>query len=129
VDVDDLKAVNDTFGHSAGNATLRGVADVFRDTLRAADGGFRWGGDEFAVIAPHTSAEDAVRLAERIMDRVQRASLSWGGLSVSIGIASLVPDPQNVAASSELLVQQADAALYRAKQEGRSCYRTAGVSV
>jgi diguanylate cyclase (GGDEF)-like protein len=123
VDVDHLKTINDSLGHAAGNASLRRVADAFRRTLRAADMGFRWGGDEFAVLAPHTALDDAMRIATRIIEAVSQDDDS-PGLSVSIGIASLVPDPHDVSASAEAIVLDADAALYRAKQDGRGCFRS-----
>jgi diguanylate cyclase (GGDEF)-like protein len=125
VDVDHLKTLNDSRGHSAGNASLQAVADAFRRTLRSADMSFRWGGDEFAVLAPHTSENEAVQIAERIVEAVAHARTDGAALSVSIGVATLVPDPHDIATSTEHVVRQADAALYRAKQEGRGCFRTA----
>lgn len=121
VDVDRLKTINDSLGHAVGNAALRRVGDAFRRTLRAADLGFRWGGDEFAILAPHTALDDATRIAGRIIEAIAQDD-NTPALSVSIGVASLIPDPADPAASAERIVLEADAALYRAKQEGRGVF-------
>jgi len=73
IDVDGLKQVNDNHGHSAGDRVLRGVADAITESLRDTDVGARWGGDEFAIVAPNTTAEAALRSAERLIVRVAEA--------------------------------------------------------
>jgi diguanylate cyclase (GGDEF)-like protein len=70
IDVDGLKAVNDTEGHSAGDRVIRTVADAISAGLRETDFGARWGGDEFAIVAPNTTAEAALHSAERLVVRV-----------------------------------------------------------
>lgn len=76
VDLDGLKRVNDVGGHTTGDRILRGAAAAIRQTLRGSDYGARWGGDEFVILAPHTSPTAARRLAERVVLRVKIATRS-----------------------------------------------------
>lgn len=122
IDVDGLKQVNDNEGHSAGDRVLRRVADAITEALRDTDVGARWGGDEFAIIAPNTTAEAALRSAERLVVRVANA----GGhdrwrttTTVSVGIATFDPAHMNDC-DLERLLHAADDALYRAKGSGRN---------
>jgi len=118
-DLDHFKNVNDTFGHQTGDAVLRGMAGLLLESLRGSDLPARFGGEEFAVILPHTSREQALLLAERIRQRV--AGRDFGELdqkvrlTVSAGVAALEPG-----ASSQELVSLADQALYLAKNGGRN---------
>lgn len=120
IDVDHLKTINDQEGHRNGDAALRRVADAIRFGSRDSDVPARWGGDEFAILAPKTTPEAGLRAAERI-----RALLD-DGPTVSIGVATFLPD--SPASGADGLIESADAALYRAKQDGRNCVRTAGSS-
>ncbi len=114
IDLDGLKRINDGYGHEAGDAALRRVSDVLKSVCRASDIVGRWGGDEFLVLAPGDSEEDARRLAERIRAAVA-AVAGATPLSVSIGVATLgAREP-----SLEALVRHADDALYEAKRRGR----------
>jgi len=115
IDVDDLKALNDGGGHGAGDRALRRVAAALRGAARASDLTARHGGDEFAVIAPHTQAREAAELGERI-----RVELAARGRipTVSIGVADLACSDEPTV---EGLCRAADAALYRAKRAGRDC--------
>jgi len=118
IDVDGLKRVNDLAGHAAGDEVLRGTADAIRQTLRASDDGARWGGDEFVVVAPHTSREAARRLADRLVVRVASAARTGRlATTVSVGIATLERGSMQTGALA--LVEEADRALYDAKEEGR----------
>jgi len=112
IDVDHLKRINDAGGHRAGDQALARIGASIRESVRATDIPARYGGDEFAVLLPHTAAADAAVLAERIR---ARAHLLIGDipLSVSIGIA----DTDDGGASA--LVSRADAALYASKATGR----------
>ena len=91
MDLDGLKAINDRFGHQAGDEAIRQLADVIRAQLRETDLAARWGGDEFAVMAPNTSKDAALALAERIRGSIPGGSGEWH-LSGSFGVATV--DPQ-----------------------------------
>ena len=122
IDVDGLKEVNDREGHSAGDRVIRNVAEAITDGLRDTDFGARWGGDEFAIVAPNTTADAALRSAERLIVRVAKergGRNSWRTATVSIGIATFDP-AQAKDCDLEQLVRAADDALYRAKGSGRN---------
>jgi len=120
-DMDHLKPVNDAFGHGAGDRAIAAVAEVLRSQLRATDLGARYGGDEFVLLLPHTSAGDGRILAERLCQRLASAELPVGDRKVSLrtsfGLAELGP----VAGADDgaELVRHADEALYAAKRSGR----------
>ncbi len=115
IDLDDLKVVNDGEGHPAGDRLLVGMANSIRDALRYGDRGFRIGGDEFAVILPHTEAPDALIAANRLRHFCLRPAAGERAIPFSGGISS-VP---LLAADRGELFRQADAALYRCKRNGR----------
>lgn len=114
-DVDGLKAVNDAFGHAAGDGVLSGVADAVRRTIRSVDTGVRIGGDEFCVLAPNQTAPLADRLARRLAAAVERLEDPSGSpLAISIGIACC---PQH-GRSGDGLLALADGAMYDARASG-----------
>jgi diguanylate cyclase (GGDEF)-like protein len=119
LDLDSLKRINDHYGHQAGDAALRSVADAIRNGLREIDLGARLGGDEFAVLAPRTNRESALVLGERLCALVRTAggAASGRGATVSIGIASLAPS-RGERPTPDALMAAADEALYRAKRAG-----------
>jgi diguanylate cyclase (GGDEF)-like protein len=119
VDLDGLKSINDQFGHHAGDEAIHGLADVIRSQLRETDLAARWGGDEFAVLAPSTSKSAAVALAERIRALIPRQSAAWH-LSASLGVATIDPRREEDVVDSSTLMRAADAALYEAKRTGRN---------
>ena len=126
IDVDHFKRLNDSWGHLAGDAALRQVADVLRTQTRDSDVLARFGGEEFAILLPSCVVDDAVRRAEHIRSLVERATLaSPAPLTVSIGAATSPPSARTVVD----LVAAADAALYSAKDAGRNTVTVlAGVS-
>ncbi|TMC50523.1 MAG: GGDEF and EAL domain-containing protein [Chloroflexi bacterium] len=118
IDVDNLKVINDTYGHEAGDATLRSVADVLRDGLREGDVAARTGGDEFVALLPGAGQAEAVAVAERLCAVMQGVPTPNGLGSISIGCAWTEGDehPKSV-------WDAADLALYDAKRAGRNCVR------
>ncbi|HEX7874693.1 MAG TPA: diguanylate cyclase [Sphingobium sp.] len=121
-DVDHFKRFNDEFGHDAGDVVLRAVASEMRSRFRDGDVVCRFGGEEFTIIAPGTTAEALANRVEIVRHAITQISLRHGGralgtTSMSFGIATW-EDSMNVDGST--LIQVADAALYRAKREGRN---------
>lgn len=127
VDVDHFKRINDAYGHAVGDFILRSVALALRRGLRAEDYLGRWGGDEFCVLLPGTTREQAEMVAERVMTifetleiEVQETPIP---LSISLGAASV---DQSVG-GFDVLLGMADQALYRAKEKGRRGYEFAEI--
>jgi diguanylate cyclase (GGDEF)-like protein len=128
VDIDHFKGVNDTFGHLAGDRALKAIARTFRIFLRDYDLVGRFGGEEFALLLPHTGALDAYGIAERIREHIAVAPLDVTDLpdgqhlsvTVSVGVAALGA-PWDTSSGSQItdLLAAADRALYQAKRGGR----------
>jgi diguanylate cyclase (GGDEF)-like protein len=126
-DIDDFKQINDTFGHSVGDQVLQCLTQVVRAKLRSADVIGRYGGDEFVILCPHTSAQEALPMAERIHTGSASIRMETGKgpltVTISIGIAqtthSSVPGPGK-SDTLENLLRCADQALYAAKQTGKN---------
>ena len=120
-DIDRFKAINDTYGHPVGDVALRTVADCVRALLRSSDVLVRSGGEEFHVIAPHTSAIDGLKMAEKIRHAVEQAAIpGCDHVTVSLGVAQLGEQE-----SADSLVQRVEAAMARAKRAGRNCVELA----
>jgi diguanylate cyclase (GGDEF)-like protein len=123
LDVDRFKAINDTHGHAAGDATLVTLVAVCSRGLREGDVLGRLGGDEFAVLLPETPVSMAGQVAGRLRDALGKAGVEWEGarllLEVSVGVASLAE-----ADTIDELLARADEALYEAKRQGRNCVVT-----
>ena len=121
-DLDLLRDINNTYGHLAGDAVLKGIAETFRTQLRHYDVPARFGGEEFAILLPETPPEQAFEIAERIRRAVAAAAIEVETSSepiratVSIGVAAF---PRDGADANEL-IHQADLAVYRAKLQGRN---------
>jgi diguanylate cyclase (GGDEF)-like protein len=121
-DLDDFKAVNDRIGHLAGDSVLADAAERVRDVVRSADIACRVGGDEFAVILPESTLDDADQLYRRIQTAVSTRPLARvGKLHLSAGVAELRPGDDGTA-----LFKRADEALYRAKNGGKDQIVAAG---
>jgi diguanylate cyclase (GGDEF)-like protein len=116
IDIDDLKRLNDTFGHEMGDLALRGFANVVRNTIRASDVGVRTGGDEFLVLLPRGDLDDATVLAGRVRDALaaQGRSEPHTALTVSFGVAAWRPGR-----TAEQVLEAADGMLYAAKRAGK----------
>ena len=120
VDSDNLKAVNDSHGHEAGNRLLKQLAERIQAELRYTDVPARYGGDEFVVMLPETPANGAADVAERIREAMAAKPLVYDGSAVrstvSIGVASFPEDGNTM----DAIIARADRALYKAKSEGRN---------
>jgi diguanylate cyclase (GGDEF)-like protein len=119
VDIDHFKRVNDTYGHEAGDEVLKAVAEALRSTARVADIVARFGGEEFVLVLPDTSAEMAARIAERLRLAIEALSTDVDGqvirVTASFGVA------QRAAQESQLeVLERADAALFSSKKAGRN---------
>jgi diguanylate cyclase (GGDEF)-like protein len=114
IDMDGLKVINDAFGHSAGDAALKMIADVIRTETRQIDIPARFGGDEFVVLLPEVELKIAVKIAERICSKIRPTKENKDMFSVSGGVAELSDDH----ASAEDFLRAVDEALYRAKRAG-----------
>jgi diguanylate cyclase (GGDEF)-like protein len=124
IDVDGLKGINDRGGHLAGDAALVRVATALREAARGTDLAARWGGDEFALLAPDTTFVAALTLGERIRGLVSESSGdARAAMTVSVGLATTLGEEDSTA---EQLRGRADAALYAAKRQGRD--RVVGAS-
>jgi diguanylate cyclase (GGDEF)-like protein len=115
MDVDNFKRYNDAHGHQAGDAVLRGVGDVLRETTREIDCAARYGGEEFFVLLPETDVKEASEVAERIRTQLKERIFLGGRVTLSVGIAAFPANGE----TPEDLIASADAALYQAKREGR----------
>ncbi|MEO1368147.1 MAG: sensor domain-containing diguanylate cyclase, partial [Acidobacteriota bacterium] len=128
-DLDFFKAVNDRFGHLAGDAVLKKVAEELSAGLRVTDAVGRYGGEEFLLVFPETNLEGGAQVAEKLRRRIEKLSLPLedGGTvdpRVSIGLAELPRAGRRRAELSRFLIDAADRALYRAKEGGRNRVET-----
>jgi diguanylate cyclase (GGDEF)-like protein len=121
-DIDRFKAINDTYGHLAGDQALKMVAEHLKSSLRETDFIARYGGEEFAVILYNIPPEDAIAVTDRVRHTLSETPVSFDGqtfhITMSFGIATRHPDDS---VGCEELLNQADKALYRAKSAGRNC--------
>ncbi len=115
LDLDHFKAINDEHGHAAGDVALREIADALRNSLRTFELLYRVGGDEFLLLLPGASARDAAQIAESLRRAVLQAKPLGVPVTCCCGVATAF-----VAADSKALTTNADAALYRAKRNGRN---------
>jgi len=120
-DIDHFKAVNDTFGHQAGDHALKAVAVILKKQVRDSDYLARYGGEEFAIILPEANIESAFLVAERLRETIRSQNITYQdktiSLTMSFGVACM---PSNQSLSSDSLIKMADDALYRAKNQGRN---------
>ena len=122
VDIDNLKSINDAYGHRAGDKAIRKVSKRIKECIRQIDTAARYGGDEFAVILLNTSLDDAIIVAQRMVDAVASSQATWQKeqipLSISVGLGQYDPDT-----TPEDITSRSDQALYTAKQAGKNTVR------
>ena len=116
IDVDDFKSYNDNFSHPEGDRALQIVGHCLKETLRGADVAVRYGGEEFSILLPQTSAEEAEIIGERIREKIESTDFPKRRVTVSIGIASC----SKILCTPEKLIAAADDAVYEAKRRGRN---------
>lgn len=124
IDIDDFKAINDRYGHLAGDAVIKGAADIVKRAVRVFDVCTRFGGEEFAVVMPGSHEDNAAAVAERIRARIasyRTADRALEGLNVTVSIGLAVSSP---GMSARDLISRADDALYGAKRSGKNRVRT-----
>ena len=115
-DIDHFKQINDTYGHYRGDVVLKKFVHIIHESLRDTDQLFRWGGEEFALLCPHTGLEDALTFAERIRKIVEEADFEIEqNVTLSLGVTICREND-----TEETLLRRADAALYEAKRTGRN---------
>ena len=117
LDVDHFKSVNDSYGHDAGDAVLRGVANIIAGGTRQTDFAARIGGEEFAILLPETPLFEALQFGEKLRSSIGALPVNGHSVTVSIGVANV---PHSRIPSKGELFRAADQALYRAKMNGRN---------
>ncbi len=122
IDLDNFKMINDTMGHEQGDTLLQSLAQILRKNIREYDILSRFGGDEFVLIMPHTDAENAVTIVEKLLQDSARPFIIQNQeiyITLSIGISMFPQDGSD----SDTLLRHADAAMYQAKEAGKNCFR------
>ncbi len=129
IDVDHFKRVNDTYGHQVGDLVLKHLGKLLLQVLRSSDIAIRYGGEEILIVAPNTITSSAETLAERLRKHVEANKIKLTNelnetheicITISVGVATLSEETSDC----NKLVQNADEAVYHAKQEGRNCIFT-----
>jgi len=125
LDVDNFKLFNDSFGHQAGDELLKEVADIIQTCIRRnVDIPFRFGGDEFAIILPQITPDQAESIGTRILNSLKERHAEHSGLS--IGLAQFTRrEGHSLEADIENIITRSDKALYASKYDGRSCLTVA----
>lgn len=122
IDIDDFKAINDTYGHIVGDEALKSFVNTLREGARSSDIIARIGGEEFAILLPDTDIQGAYTILERLRTQICTKTLSIEGhainLSISVGLSYSRKEKE---LAVEQLIKQADQALYQAKSEGKNC--------
>lgn len=122
IDIDNFKIINDTYGHLVGDKILRELAILLKSEIRSTDYAARYGGEEFVVVFPNTSLQDAIRLAERIREKVasHRFILDQQILSVTVSIGVDACHTYNETVNDHRFLNAIDSLLYKAKENGKN---------
>ncbi|MCA1625320.1 MAG: sensor domain-containing diguanylate cyclase [Acidobacteria bacterium] len=116
IDIDDFKSYNDNFSHPEGDKALKIVGRCLQENLRGADVAARYGGDEFSILLPQTTPEEAKMISERIREKVETTKFPKRKVTVSVGIAGC----SQIVCTPQKLIEAADEALYDAKRRGKN---------
>ncbi|MDR0597955.1 MAG: GGDEF domain-containing protein [Treponema sp.] len=120
-DIDHFKKVNDTYGHSCGDMALKFIAQILMDNIRSSDIAARYGGEEFIILIAHPGKALAMKVAERIRSTIAESEIAYKGhiirLTISCGVVCY---DRNLDGTAEAMIDRADKALYRSKQDGRN---------
>jgi diguanylate cyclase (GGDEF)-like protein len=120
LDIDRFKGINDAHGHAVGDEVLKNIASLLQETTRASDLAARVGGEEFAILLSHTTIQDGENIAEKLREKMQALTIKINNIEItftaSFGVAKYTPDCQTI----DALLDHADKALYRAKNDGRN---------
>lgn len=115
-DIDHFKTINDTFGHNVGDMVLSGLASLLKEHVREVDTVGRWGGEEFLIVCPETTADGARKLAEKLRKKIEKHHFKDIGIkTVSMGVAEIEKEDWD-----EDIIKRADKNLYKAKRGGRN---------
>jgi diguanylate cyclase (GGDEF)-like protein len=125
LDIDHFKSINDTHGHLAGDEVLRTTAKRLTEIMRRTDTLGRYGGEEFGILLPETTMDGAMTFAERIRARIGETVMLHGETPIHVTISVGIAQYHGKMARYEELIQEADDALYLAKEAGRDCVRCA----
>ena len=125
-DLDHFKAINDRYGHQCGDAVLAAVGVQMREVLRGSDLKCRYGGEEFLVLLPETPLEGAKRVADTLRRSLADMRVPWQDETITITASFGVTVALPAEVDAKALIGRADAALYRAKDQGRNCVRLGG---
>ncbi len=118
-DIDHFKKINDTFGHGIGDYVLKTLSKIIKNSIRKSDYLFRWGGEEFIILATETNTDQAKTLAEKIRDAIEKYNFDKvHKVTISLGVASYNEEIDKNSIDS--LINRADEALYKAKESGRN---------
>jgi diguanylate cyclase (GGDEF)-like protein len=122
-DIDNFKAINDTYGHQAGDQVLKSIASLAQKTLRNTDVVVRYGGEEFAALLPETALDRASDIADRLRQEIEEMAVTWDGIelgvTVSMGLSCF--DPNKKHQTKDALIDIADKGLYESKRAGKNC--------
>ena len=122
IDLDKMKVINDTYGHLAGDQAVISLSAIVQNNLREEDALGRYGGDEFIAVLPNTRVDEAVKLVERLIAKIEEDNTSkdhpYGSLSASFGLCQNSNEDKSI----QDLLNKADIALYEAKKTDRSSY-------
>ena len=124
IDIDFFKNINDNYGHIVGDEILKSLSGLMKLSFRATDKVCRWGGEEFAILLPSTSLNNANNVAEKIRQKVENVSYQVKDKSINYTISLGVSESLATDDSIDQIINRADAALYTAKDNGRNCVKS-----